>query len=143
MSDTKRVKFDHHEVQFSELTDNILEHIVKYLPWTQQYSMRRVTKRFEGLKCKDKETYNLCVKEENIPDDGKTIFEVIKMLPNLTQLYQLDHLNTRGQFHWYNDLLVVGEPNGTEEILARHCPRIEEFNDDWSEYDTDNRTPLP
>lgn len=97
------------------------------------------------LKYKDRETDRLDVKDDGIPDDGKTIFDVLQMLPNLTKLYELQSLETRGQFCWYNDLLVVGELNGTEEQLARNCPKIEEFIDDydWSEYDTDNRSLFP
>ena len=143
MSEVKRVKFNLPEVQLTELTDNLLERIVKYLPWKHQYSMKRVNVRFQKLKYRDSTTLELSVKEEQIPDDGETIFKIVEMLPKLERLYQLEHLDTRGQFYWYNDLLVVGEMNGSEERIARCCPHIEEFNTEWWEYDTDKRTLIP
>lgn len=105
--------------------------------------MKRVSKRFKCLKNQDTTVYNLAAVKEKIPDDGVTILEVLKMLPNLTSLYELDKLNFKGQFCWFNDIVIVGEPNGTEELLARCCPRIESFTDDWWDYDTDNRHLFP
>ena len=122
-------------VQLLQLNDTTLENVVQYLPWKQQYVLSRVSNRFKTLKYLDKETHEISVFKEKIPDDGQTILKVLKLLPNLRKLYDLDRFKTRGQFFYFNDVDIVGAGNGTETLLAMYCPKIVEWHKDWNELD--------